>query len=169
MFNKKFLLFIFLIFLYQGNLHSNDNIVYMNFNYVINNSNIGKKVIVTLNEINKKNLQNLKDYEGKLKNEIDEINKIKNLASPEDVKKKISLHNQNVKKYDQLKKKLSDELNKKRTEEMNKLVDLINPILENYMKENSIDIILNKEVVYFAKDKYDISKKILDLTNTKYK
>ena len=52
---------------------------------------------------------------------------------------------------------------------MNKLVNLINPILENYMKENSIDIILNKEVVYFAKDKYDISKKILDLTNTKYK
>ena len=169
MVKKNFLLFFFLIFLYAGNLYSNDNIVYMNLNYVINNSNIGKKVLVGLNELNKKNLQNLKDYEVKLTEEINEINKIKNIASPEDIKKKISLHNQNVKEYDQLKKTLSDELNKKRTEEMNKLVNLINPILENYMKENSIDIILNKEVVYFAKDKYDISKKILDLTNSKYK
>ena len=52
---------------------------------------------------------------------------------------------------------------------MNKLVKLINPILENYMKDNSIDLILNKEIIYFAKDKYDISKVILDLTNEKYK
>ena len=64
-----------------------------------------------------------------------------------------------------MKIKLSNELNQRRNEEMNKLVQLINPLLENYMKENSIDIVLNKEIVYFAKDQYDISKDILDLTN----
>ena len=52
---------------------------------------------------------------------------------------------------------------------MNKLIELINPILEKYLKENSIEILLNKEIVYFAKDKYDISEKIISLTNKKYK
>ena len=78
-------------------------------------------------------------------------------------------HNQNVKKFDELKKRLSNEINKKRNEEMKKLVELIDPLLQDYMKNNSIDMILNKEIVYIAKDEYDISKAIIELTNNKYK
>ena len=168
MFNRILFVFLFLFF-YQGNLYSNDNIVYMDFNYVINNSNVGKKVLDVLNKQNKANIENLKSFQSKLKQEIDEINKLKNIASEEDIKKKISAHKVNAKEYDKLKIKLSNELNKKRNDEMNKLVKLINPLLENYMKDNSIDIVLNKEIVYFAKDQYDISKEILDLTNNNYK
>ena len=52
---------------------------------------------------------------------------------------------------------------------MKELVKLINSLLEDYLKKNSIDILLNKEIIYFAKDEYDISKAILELTNNKYK
>ena len=52
---------------------------------------------------------------------------------------------------------------------MKKLVELIDPLLQDYMKKNSIDMILNKEIVYIAKDEYDISKAIIELTNNKYK
>ncbi len=169
MFKKKIIFLLLLFFFQYENSFANNNIVYMDFNYVINNSNIGKKVLDALNKQNKKNIENLKAYQNKLKQEIDEINKIKNIASEEDIKKKISAHNANAKEYDKLKIKLSNELNKKRNEEMNRLVKLINPLLENYMKDNSIDIVLNKEIVYFAKDQYDISKQILDLTNINYK
>jgi len=169
MLKKRIILLIILSFFYQGYSHANDNIVFMDFNYVINNSNIGKKVLDVLNKENKANIENLKSFQSKLKQEIDEINKLKNIASEEDIKKKISAHNVNVKEYDKLKIKLSNELNKKRNDEMNKLVKLINPLLENYMKDNSIDIVLNKEIVYFAKDQYDISEEILDLTNNNYK
>tara|TARA_B100001063_G_C16749302_1_gene549310 strand:- start:1290 stop:1799 length:510 start_codon:yes stop_codon:yes gene_type:complete len=169
MFKKKIIILITLFFFQHANTYANNNIVYMDFNYVINNSIIGKKVLDELNKQNAKNIENLKSYQNKLKKEIDEINKIKNIASKNDIKKKISTHNANAKEYDKLKIKLSNELNKKRNEEMNRLVKLINPLLENYMKENSIDIVLNKEIVYFAKDQYDISKDILDLTNNNYK
>ena len=169
MLKKRILIFILIIFFYNGNSYSNDKIVYMDFNYVINNSNIGKKVLKELNDLNKKNIDNLMNYQNKLKKEIEEINKFKNIASKEDIQKKISAHNSNAQEYDKLKIKLSDELNKIRNEEMNKLVKLINPLLENYMRDNSIDMILNKEIVYFAKDQYDISKDILDLTNINYK
>ena len=169
MFKKKFLIFFVIIFFNQGNIFANDNIVYMDFNYIINNSNIGKKVLEKLNQLNTENIKNLKLRQEKLKDEIEEINKIKNVASKEDIDKKIKLHNQNVKEYDLLKKKLSNDLNKKRNDEMKNLVKLINPLLESFMKENSIDMILNKEIVYFAKDQYDISSKILELTNNEYK
>ena len=169
MFKKKFLIFFVIIFFNQGNIFANDNIVYMDFNYIINNSNIGKKVLEKLNQLNTENIKNLKLRQEKLKDEIEEINKIKNVASKEDIDKKIKLHNQNVKEYDLLKKKLSNDFNKKRNDEMKNLVKLINPLLESFMKENSIDMILNKEIVYFAKDQYDISSKILELTNNEYK
>lgn len=164
---KKLILFL-LVFFYHNNLYSEDKIVYMDLNYVINNSIIGKKVLKELNTLNEKNINDLKNYQIKLKKEIEEINKIRNITSNEDLKKKISLHNQNAKDYENLKKKLSNELNKKRNNEMNKLVQLINPLLEDYMKKNSIDMILNKEIVYFSKDKYDISKEILLITNNEY-
>jgi Skp family chaperone for outer membrane proteins len=165
----KSLLLVFFLFFQSGYLYANDNIVYMDFNYVINNSNIGKKVLDELNKQNKKNIENLKSYQTKLKQEIDEINKIRNIATQEDIKKKISEHNEKAKEYDKLKIKLSNELNKRRNDEMNRLVNLINPLLENYMKENSIDIVLNKEIVYFAKEQYDISKDILEITNNNLK
>ena len=169
MFKKKIFFIVLFLFLFNSNSYSKDKIVYLDFNFVINNSNIGKKVLKEINDLNKKNIENLKLNQSKLKKEVDEINKIKNIASSEDIRKKISLHNENIKKYDQLKKRLSNEIQNKRNQEMNEIVKLINPILENYMKDNSIDIILNKEIVYFAKDKYDISNDILNLTNDKYK
>ena len=169
MFKKNLFLYLIVFFLLQGNSYANDNIVYMNFNYIINNSIIGKKVLKELNDINKKNIENLKNSQEKLKKEIEEINKIRNIASTEDINKKVSIHKKNIKEYEELKINLSKELNKKRTVEMNKIVKLIDPLLEKFMKDNSIDIILNKEMIYFAKEKYDISQEILDLTNENYK
>tara|TARA_A100000164_G_scaffold296240_1_gene270299 strand:+ start:1712 stop:2221 length:510 start_codon:yes stop_codon:yes gene_type:complete len=169
MIKKNLFSYLIIFFLIQGNLFANDSIVYMNFNYVINNSILGKKVLNELNDLNKKNIENLKNYQDKLKKEVEDINKIKNVASNEDINKKISIHKKNLKKYDELKISLSKELNKKRSIEMNKIIKLIDPLLEKYMKDNSIDMILNKEMVYFAKDEYDISEEILELTNQNYK
>ena len=169
MLKKKFFIFFIFLLLYQGNLYAKNNIAYMDFNYIINNSHIGKKVLKKLNELNETNIKDLKQEQMLLKKEIEEINKIKNIASKEDINKKITLHQQNIKDFDLLKKKLSNDLNQTKESEMKNLIKLINPLLEIYMEENSIDIIFNKEIVYFAKDQYDISKSILELTNNKYK
>ena len=169
MLKKKIFFFLILIFSYNSYCYANNSIAYMDFNYVINNSLIGKKMLSNLNNLNKKNIENLKSKQKELRIELDEINKIKNIASKEDIQKKISTHNTKLKEYENLKKKLANDLNKKKNDEMNKLIELINPILEKYLKENSIEILLNKEIVYFAKDKYDISEKIISLTNKKYK
>ena len=169
MFKKNILIISLFYLFFQSNVFANDKIAYMDFNYILNNSIIGKKILVDLSELNKSNIKNLKTQQDLLKKEIEEINKVKNISSQEDIKKKIDLHNKNVKAFDQLKKNLSNKLTKTKNDEMNKLVKLIEPLLENYMKENSIDIVLNKEMVYYSKEEYDISENILKLTNEKYK
>ena len=50
-----------------------------------------------------------------------------------------------------------------------KFFDELRPILEDYAKENSIDIILKKEHVLIGKTNLDISKNILDIFNKKVK
>ena len=169
MHKKIFILFFINFSFIHNNSFAADKIAYMDMNFIINNSNIGQKVLKQLNDINKNNIENLRTEQKKLKIEIDEINKIRNIGSDDDIKKKIDIHNKNIKSYENLKKKLAQDLNNERNEEMNKIVKLINPLLEDYMKNNSIDIILRKDVVFFCKDKYDISKNILELTNKTYK
>jgi outer membrane protein len=45
----------------------------------------------------------------------------------------------------------------------------LRPILEDYAKENSIDIILKKENVLIGKTNLDISNNILEIFNKKIK
>ena len=41
----------------------------------------------------------------------------------------------------------------------------INPILENYMKENSVSLILDKKNIFIGRQNIDITKSILDIMN----
>ncbi len=52
-------------------------------------------------------------------------------------------------------------------QEILKLVK-INPIIENYMKNNSIDIVLDKKQIFVGSVNKDITKEILKLVNKKY-
>ena len=66
------------------------------------------------------------------------------------------------------KKKLKMKLIKKR-QQLNEFLKKINPILQEYMEKNSIDIVLDKKNVFMAKSQIDITKDILDLINKKIK
>jgi hypothetical protein len=42
---------------------------------------------------------------------------------------------------------------------------MINPIIQKYMNDQSIDILLDKKNIFIAKDSYDITQKIINLIN----
>ena len=54
-----------------------------------------------------------------------------------------------------------------KNKELNKILKNIKPILDNYMQENSIDIILNSKNIAIANSKLDITQLILDEVNKK--
>ena len=49
------------------------------------------------------------------------------------------------------------------------LLDLINPIIKEYMQKNSISIIIDKKNIYIADKNYDISNNLIELINKKIK
>ena len=49
------------------------------------------------------------------------------------------------------------------------MLDLLNPLIENYLQKESIQILLQKEKIIFGDEKLDITKDILDSFNSEHK
>ena len=50
-----------------------------------------------------------------------------------------------------------------------KIIDLLNPLITNYLKKESIQMLLQKDKIIFGNDTLDITKEILKLFDDKHK
>ena len=126
-------------------------------------------IIKEIEKIRDQETKKLKSIENDLKKKDEEIVKTKNLISKEELNKKILSLRKEVKSFEELKKKIIKDLNIKKNKELDQFMKLINPIIQEYMKENSIDIIIDKKNIFMAKSKNDITNDILEIINTKIK
>ena len=97
------------------------------------------------------------------------INKTKNITSKEKLEKDIILFNQELEVYRVEKDKIFDQFKKKKQQDLENFLKQINPIIQDYMKTNSIDIVLDKKQIFIGNSKNDITQDILDLVNKKFK
>ena len=168
--NLKSLTIILLFFLFNINQAvSLEKIVFFDLDYVVSKSKAGANISKKLEKQNKKNIDVLNKEQEKLKKELEDIKKVQNIIDKKELEKKIKTHNGNVKNFNQKKKELSDNLTQQKKKEIVQLINKINPILEEYMKANSIDFILSKQGVYLSKTSYDITQEILEIVNKKIK
>ena len=56
-----------------------------------------------------------------------------------------------------------DQLKTKRNINILNFIKLINPIIEKYMSDNSISILLDKKNIFIASKNYDITKNLITL------
>ena len=164
---KRILFILFLSFFYLNNVSAN-NLAYLDLNYLLNNSLSGKKLIKNLEVLNNQNIEKLKKEQVTLNNERDNINKIKNIISSEELNNKISVLNEKLNKFQQKQDKMSQEFKQKREEEIRNFFNKINPIIEKYMLDNNIDLILKKENIFISKKNFDITNIIIELINKKF-
>mgnify|MGYP001487213770 CR=1 FL=1 len=160
--------FLFFCF-FASKSYSSEKIVFINFQYVINNSNYGKSIFEDLNKIRNANIKELKSKENILKDLESEIKTKKNVISKEDLNKKIKLLNDNINEFQNLKKSMENDLNKIKSKKLNDFMDQINPLLEKYMDENSVDIMLDKKNMLIGKKTINKSNEILKLINKNIK
>ncbi len=164
-FTKKYI-FIFIIYLFNvTSLYSAENIVFLDIDYVLNNSNLGKSIYTELENINKENITKLNKKEKLIKEKQDNINKTKNVTAKEKLEKDIILFNKEVEQYKIEKKKILDDFKLKKNKELDNFLIKINPIIQEYMKSNSIDIILEKNQIFIGNKNKDITNEIIDLIN----
>ena len=168
---KNFLFTLFLIsfFLSSNICNAQDNIAFIDLNIVFDNSNAGKKINKQDSDKKKKNNKNFNELKKKFDADRDKLIAQKNVISPEEYEKKLIELDGNLKRYNSKITKENKELNQYQLKVRKKFFDDIRPILEDYAKKNSIDVILKKENILIGKTTLDISKDILDLFNKKIK
>ena len=164
---KKFLL-IFVFFFFQNNAFSK-NIVYIDIQYIIDNSDLGifyKSKINILADNNKENLK-IKKNEIKLKEE--EINNQKNLLSKEEIEKKIVSLNKLVKNYHIEQNKINKLVIDEKKIYTSKILKLLNPLLTNYVEKNKITLVVDKKNILIGIKSLDITPDILKILNDETK
>tara|TARA_B100001109_G_C18714342_1_gene403991 strand:+ start:71 stop:574 length:504 start_codon:yes stop_codon:yes gene_type:complete len=163
---KIFKIFIFVLYLLNPSYsYSDDKVAFINLDKVIKNSKEGIKLINNIEQLDKKNLKLLEQKQSKLKKFEDEINSKKNIISKEETLKDIEKLKNQIKLFNEEKNKMVSELNKFKKTELDKIMKRINPIIQNYMEENSIEILLDSKYIYIGSANSDLTQIITDKLN----
>ncbi len=168
-FRKKFFLIIIFFLLGQNIVWSSEKIAFLDIELIINKSKPALLIIKEIEKIRDQETKKLKAIENDLKKKNEEIIKTKNLISEEELNKRILALRKEAKSFEELRKKTIKNLNIKKNKELDQFMKLINPIIQEYMKKNSIDIIIDKKNIFMAKSNNDITNDILEIINTKIK
>jgi outer membrane protein len=159
----------FLLFSILSNSYSDDKIKFIDLDSLLENTNIGKKLIENLNTTNNNNLKLLKPKEDTIKKKQNEINTQKNIISNDELKIKIEEYQKQVADFQNERKQLIVNFNKKKQEKINDFFNQVTPIINQYMKENDLSIIFDKKNIFIAKSDSNITTDIINLINDKFK
>ena len=166
----KIIYILIIILIFNLNLaHSNDKVSFINLDLLIQQTNIGKLILNDIEQINKKNIENLKIKESELKSIEDDIKKKKNIISKDEFENEVIRLRQNIKKFKNYKNKLVSEIENKKNNDIKEFFTKVNPIIQNYMDNNSIDILLERKNVFMSKNSSDITEKLIIEINKKFK
>ena len=168
-FKKNFFLITIFFCLVTTNVWSSEKIAFLDVEFIINKSKPALSIIKKIEKIRDQETEKLIKIENSLKKKNEELTKTKNLISEEELNEKISSLRKEAKSFEELRKKTIKDLNIKKNQELDKFLKLINPIVQEYMKENSIDMIIDKKNIFMAKSKNDITEDILKIINIKIK
>ena len=161
-------LFIVLFFITKINLvYAADNIAFLNIDYILNNSNLGKSIVVELEKLNKSNVKKLDKKEKILKEKKEKIDKTKNISSKEKFREDVDKFNKEVATYRDEKNKTLNDFKKLKKKKLDNFLEKINPIIQEYMKNNSIGIMVEKNQIFMGNSDNDATDKIIELINSK--
>ena len=167
-FNTEVKTFIILFF-FLTNAYSNEKIVYIDMNVLINTSKAGVSINNQMKKLVDQNNKEYEKLEKKLVNEENEFLKKKNVIDPQQFNEEIKNFQTKIKEFRNERKKKIDGISNKNITAKNELVDYVTKILAEYSAKNEISLILNKESIIIGKKDNDITEKILTLLNDKVK
>ena len=164
---KKLIFFIFFICIEQG--IAKTNIAYLDVQYIIDKSELGIYYKNKLNLIKNKSKSELIKKEEKIKEIQTDIKNKSNILKKDEIDSKVVELNKIVNKY-QSDRKI---LNKKFTDEKNKytskILELLNPLLTEYVEKNNIHLVIEKKNVLIGMKTLDITNQILLIFNEEIK
>ena len=121
-----------------------------------------------ISSLDKENIKKLKSFEKQIKEKQDEIKIKKNVISEIEFEKEVTNLNTKILDFNNQKKTMVEELTNIKNRELNLFFEKIKPVVQNYMNENSIDMIINIKNIFMGNNKSDITNDLIEKINIKF-
>jgi len=146
-----------------------EKVSYIDIDYILTTSVAGKLLLNKLKEEEDLKINMFKTKDEDFKKKENKILAKKNLISEAEIKKDLKSLQIEFNEYRNDKIKQIEELKVKRNRNIVNFLNLLNPIIEKYMSDNSIYMIIDKKNVFIANKDYDITNNLIELINNQIK
>tara|TARA_B100001250_G_scaffold350889_1_gene322810 strand:+ start:121 stop:645 length:525 start_codon:yes stop_codon:yes gene_type:complete len=167
-FYKKLTFIWIIFFIFQTNL-STDVPYYLDFKYILNQSNAGKKAQNYLKDKLENGVKTIRKKEKAIQDDEKKIIQQKKVISAEEYKKKVTDLRNKVASLQKERSSLLATISKQRSKARTELLKNLNPIIKDYMKEKNIRMVLDKKSMLLADEGLDITQDIVKILNSKLK
>ena len=164
-FLNKLLYFILLFFLFTNLSYSNEPIAYVDIDFILKNSDIGKKTLEKINILNNQNINDLKNKEKVLKDLEIEISNKKNIISSEAFNQEVTIFQEKVKNFKLEQKKIIKDFNDYKKKEIDNIFQQISPIINSYMEKKSVKILFDAKNIFMARNDLNFTNDLLKKIN----
>ena len=166
--NKLLTIFI-LLFISISSSFCNESTAYVDVNFIIQNSNIGKKTLEIINNKNNENINLLKEKEKLLKNLEIQIASKKNIVSQEAFDKEVIIFREKVDKFKIEQEQIVKNFNDYKKKEIDNIFKKISPLIDSYMVKKSVKILLDSKNIFMARKDLNLTNDILKEINKEFK
>ena len=167
--NYKKYFFTIILLLFLTNSLIADMPKYLDFKYVLNESEAGKKAQNQLKKKLDNGVKDLSKQEKIIQEEEKKIIQQKKILSPEEYKKKVTELRKKVSELQKKRSKLLNTVATQRSKARSELLKNLNPVVKEYMVEKNIRMVLDKKGIILADEKLDITNDIIKKLNAKIK
>ena len=157
---KFFVVTLFLIFCTA--VTAEQNIVVLDLKFVLNNSKAGKGAQDFLKKSFTDSTKKYTEMEKALKKEEKDLLTKKTVLSKEEYTTKSDSLRKKVIDYQSQRRASFDKVASLRIESKQKLLQAIEPILETYIKENNVSLVIDKKNTLGGNPGFDITKTIVE-------
>ena len=165
----KHIIIIILISTIPQNILFAETPFFLDFKYILNESEAGKKAQTFLKNKLETGIKDLKNKEKKIQEEEKKIIAQKKVISSEEYKKQVANLRSKVKSLQKERNNLIETVAKQRSKARNELLKNLNPIIKDYMKEKKIRMVVDKKSLLLADENLNITDDIINLLNKKIK
>ena len=159
--------FLGIVFFLFGSFYTYAQIVYIDVNYILNNSEVGKSLNIYIKKTRDENIISYKEIEDKFIKKEKELLAQKNILKKEEFDEKFKILSNEINIYNAEKKSSLNKLNKFKLDNTKKILEILNPIITNYVDKNSISLVIPKKNIIVGKKNLDITDEIVKLLNDK--
>ena len=161
--------FLGIIFFLFSSFSTYAQIVYIDINFILNSSEVGKSLNIYIKKIRDENNTSYKEIEGQFIRKEKELLAQQNILKKEEFDQKLKILSNEINIYKTEKKSSLNKLKKIQLDNTKKILEILNPIITNYVDKNSISLVVPKKNIIVGKKNLDITDEIVKLLNDKVK